>query len=114
MPRKPNHNEQRERDLLYLKEAREWLAAVRGRRHVFKCIRQIAVVFSASPHHEKRRAPARGLPRLVRITQNALPPRRNTAGRVENALNAWQFCDDSLSISLLTTRIWPARLTPHG
>jgi hypothetical protein len=31
---------------------------------------------------QKRRAPARGLPRLVRITQNALPPRQNTTGRL--------------------------------
>jgi hypothetical protein len=32
---------------------------------------------------QKRRAPARGLPRLVRITQNALPPRRDTTGPTE-------------------------------
>jgi hypothetical protein len=29
-------------------------------------------------------------------------------------LGLWQFCDDSLSISLLTTRIWQFRFTPHG
>src|SRR6478609_10383084 len=70
--------------------------------------------FSAFANAHKRRAPARGLPRLVRITQNALPPRRNTTGRIQNALDPWQFCDAFLSISLLTTRIWGVRLTPRG
>ena len=60
---------------------------------------------------KKRRAPARGLPRLVRITQNALPPRQDTTGRVENASRLWQFFDVFLSISLLTTRI--CAVSPH-
>ena len=38
---------------------------------------------------QKRRAPARGLPGLVRITQNALPPRRNTTGRAIECLGRY-------------------------
>ena len=33
---------------------------------------------------------------------------------LQNALDLWQFCDAFLSISLLTTRIWGVRLTPHS
>jgi hypothetical protein len=63
---------------------------------------------------QKRRAPARGLPRLVRITQNATTPRQDTTGRVENASGLLQFFDGFLSISLLTTRICAINFTPHG
>ena len=53
---------------------------------------------------QKRRAPARGVPRLVRITQNALPPRPNTTGHLQHAFSLWQFFDGSLSISLFSNK----------
>jgi hypothetical protein len=54
----------------------------------------------------KRRAPARGVPRLVRITQNA----RNSLvlyklGSREHAPRLWQFFDNSQTVFSIPTRI---------
>src|SRR5665809_126895 len=62
----------------------------------------------------KRRAPARGVPRLVRITQNALLPRLNTTGYPKHDVNLWQLFDGSLSVFLIVRRICEESLRFSG
>ena len=39
-------------------------------------------------------------------------PRPNTTGQVQHASGLWQFCDESLSVSLIATRICGHTFTP--
>jgi len=46
------------------------------------------------------------VPRLVRITQNALPTQTEHNWAIDYALGLWQFFDDSLSVFLIYTSIY--------